>query len=188
MKRHKYFIRFLVFWHIFISAFYLLLFFVRLENYEGVTVSFNGEQLIITSIALSQKIEWYSFNGYMLIIVAFALISGICLLVKKTWGRVLSIVLGAILIPFGIYLFINNFTFTLTRNPTFLEKIEEYFLTIGASASYIELAAIFYGIFAIIYFMRKNVKKYITLQSGKKENGNENRQIHGGGGVQAAAG
>jgi hypothetical protein len=155
----------LVFWHIFMGAFALLLFVPRLNNHIDPYVYFNGEKLLIP---LSEQIEWYLFTGYLLLVIVISIVSGLCLLVKKNWGRVLSIALGVILIPFGIYLFHYNFFNTATQNPTLVERIEEYWITMGASLNYIELVALSYGIFVIVYFTRKNVITFTKTATNTK--------------------
>ncbi len=171
MNKHKIIIRLLVFWHVFISAFSLLLFFVRIENGEfiGDNIKYYEEYYdIVINITVRDYLEWYGFNVYLILIAIVALTSGMCLLVKKRWGRILGIILGVILIPFGVYLFIFNFMATVDLNPSFIDRIISYFQTMGASLNYIDLTSIFYGIFAIIYFTRKNVKSYINLSSDSK--------------------
>lgn len=165
MKRHRLIIRFLIIWHVFISVFVSLGYYARLENRKLGGDLLGDYSDIIKANPIREYIDWYGFNAYLILIIVVAIVSGICLIVNKTWGRVSSIILGAILLPFGTILFIDNFTFTIVPNPSFIERVFDYFRSMGASLSYIDLICIFYGIFAIIYFSRKNVRSYIELQS-----------------------
>jgi hypothetical protein len=165
MKKHKYFIRFLVFWHVFLSGFALLLIAVRIQNGRFINDYLHYQEP--HDISISTFLEGYFFNPYLVLIMTLSLISGVCLLVKKTWGRLLSITLGVVLIPFGIFLFIENFTLD-PNSTTFWERIINYFQYIGAFMGYIELVSIFYGIFVIIYFTRKNVISFIRLNAKSK--------------------
>jgi hypothetical protein len=168
MKTHKLIIRFLAFWDIFIFGFFLVLYYARIKN------SRLAGDLIMNNMPLTEInpvrhfLDWEGFNALLILIAAVALLSGICLLVKKNWGRVLSIILGTLLLLFGIYLFVINLMSTYGRDPSFVERIIDYFRYMGASLAYIDLGCIIYGIFVIIYFTRKNVKGYITSELTEK--------------------
>jgi hypothetical protein len=120
-------------------------------------------------VSLGESICWHAINASLILIAVVAIASVIFLVVKKTWGRVSSIILGAILLALGIYFFINYFWFTFELNPSFIERLIDYFSFMGASLNYIDLVCIFYGTFAIIYFTRRNVREYLKLQSDSKK-------------------
>jgi hypothetical protein len=158
MKKQRVFIRFLALWHIFVSAFVLILYSVRLNNarFEGVDLKDYRDYLY-----------WYGSNGYLILIAVVAVISAVLLVVKKPWGRISSIILGSILLPFGLFLFYSNLdVFLENYDGSFFFKL--YHLYFGASVGYIDLVCIGYGIFAIIYFTRKKVKSYLTQLSSLK--------------------
>jgi hypothetical protein len=158
MKKHRVFIRYLVFWHIFISAFALILYGGRLTNarYEGVELK-----------NYSDYLYWYGINGYLVLIAVVAVTSAILLVIKKPWGRISSIMLGSILLPFGLFLFYSNLYVFLEDYGSFFFKLYHFYF--GASVGYIDLVCIGYGIFAIIYFTRKKIKIYLTQTSTVKE-------------------
>jgi hypothetical protein len=158
MTKHKVFIWFLVFWDVFMSVFALTLYYVRFSNirYEGVELKDYNDYLY-----------WYGINGFLILIAVVAFLSALLLVIKKPWGRISSIILGFILIPSGIFLLYSNFDVFLGDGSFFFKLYHLYF---GASAGFIDLVCIGYGIFAYIYFTRKNVKSYLTQPSTQKEN------------------
>ena len=156
MRRHKITIRFLVFWHIFIAAFALLLYVTR-TNTRG---SHGGE--FIYSLKWYDYFDWYGINAYLILIAVVAFVSGICLIMKKQWGRVLSILLGGMVIPFGTYILIYNIMLVGYNSNSFFETLTNYFTYMGATLGYIDLICILYGIFSIVYFTRTNVKSYLS--------------------------
>ncbi len=136
-------------WHIFISIFAVLLYLLRCANTSHVVMPKND---------FTDYHSWYGVNGYLILIAVVAFLSGILLGVKKTWGSVLSIILGTFMVPLGLYLAVNNLVFTSIQNQSFMERLVDYFRYMGASLSYIDLVCIFYGIFAMVYFTRNRAK------------------------------
>jgi hypothetical protein len=167
MKKHKYIIRFLVFLHLFFGVIAYFLIYIRMQyggfikNYLRFQEAQGGD-----NISIHTYIDGYILNPYLALIVALSILSSLFLIVKKTWGRAFSIVYGAILIPFGVFLFINNFG--LDPNLTFFERFLHYFQYIGAFVGYVDLVCIFYGIFAIVYFTRKNVITFTKTATNTK--------------------
>jgi hypothetical protein len=157
MKTHKIVIRIMVFFNFFISAFFLLLYNARIENSKLAGDLIRSDIPLPEINPVVEFLQWQGMNILIIFIAVLALVSAICLLVKKNWGRIISIVLGVILLPLGIYSFIENFMFTFEKDPSFWERVVEYFSYMGASLNYIDLGCIAYGLFTIIYFSRKVV-------------------------------
>lgn len=149
MKYYKYINWSLIFCHLFIAMCACILCAVRLHN------EFPLENFI-------DYLWFYGLISYLIIIAVSAFISGILLIVKRTWGRVSSIVLGCILLPFGIFLLIINFNDTAFYSQSFTERIIHYFKYFDALLYLIDWVCIFYGISMIIFFTRKNIKEYLA--------------------------
>jgi hypothetical protein len=160
MKKHKYIVRFLAFLHIFFGVVAFLLIVVRMQYGDFIR---DYSRFILS---LDSFIDGYILNPYLALIAVLSVVSGLLLIVKKTWGRIFSIIYGAILVPFGIFLFTSNFA--LDPNLTFIERVVHYFQFIGAFVGYIDLVCISYGIFAIVYFTRKNVITFTRTAANTK--------------------
>jgi hypothetical protein len=164
MKTHKIVIRIMVFINLFISGYFLLLYNARIEN-SRLAGDLIRNNMPVPDNTVVEFLQWDGMNILIILIAVLALISAICLLVKKNWGRTTSIILGGIFLPLGVYSFIENFTFTFEKDPSFWDRVVDYFSYMGASLNYIDLGCIAYGLFAIIYFTRKGLKQYIKTQS-----------------------
>jgi glucan phosphoethanolaminetransferase (alkaline phosphatase superfamily) len=171
MKKQRIFIRFLLGWHMLIAGFALLFYTVRIENQKLAGDLFSQyEKQFLESLKWYDKFDW--FGKSLIIIAVVAILSSFFPVVKKPWGRIISIVLGVLLLLFGIILFIDNFGSTINPNPSLIERIVDYFRFMGASGSIIDLVCIIYGILVIIYFTRKTVKNCLSASatSGKQDN------------------
>jgi len=156
------FIRILAGWHLVIAGFAVLLYATRIQNQKlaGDILIGNERQLFDIYFKWYDKIDW--FGKSLIVIAILGALSSLFLIIKKKWGRIASIVLGALLLLFGIILFVGNFGFTLNPSPSFIERIVDYFRYMGASLAYIDLVCILYGIFIIVYFTRENVQIYFN--------------------------
>jgi ribose/xylose/arabinose/galactoside ABC-type transport system permease subunit len=153
MNKYNLLIRPLAIWHIVISA---LLFLTLLTIYE------------------LNWLTWIGIMVYLLLVAATSLVSGIFLLNKKKRALPLSITLGIMLVLLGIILFIYDQSLiqvfkilsSIIRglfNPPYsfvnpYPNLNPYFVVYGI----FDLICFCYGIFATIYFTRKNTILYLN--------------------------
>jgi hypothetical protein len=156
MKKQGILVKFLIFWHAFISFAFLVLFFVRRNNNRY----YSGDLLI--GIPIIER-SWFDLHGidiFMVCIMASALTSAILLVFKKNWKNLLSIILGILLLIFGSYLLSQNIYVFFDPDFSFLTKLFDFYF--GACAGFIDLICIGYGIFATVFFTPKNVRNYLA--------------------------
>jgi hypothetical protein len=166
MNKHKIIVRILIICNIVFAAFVMLLNTARIHNlqFSGDILSEEERQFIARSVTWVDNQDWIS--KYLIIIAITALISSILLIVKKTWGRVSSIVLGSLLLSIGLILMYSNFdVFTQGYGSFFFKLWDLYF---GARIGYIDLICIGYGIITIVYFSSKGLIDFFTLSLNQK--------------------
>jgi len=158
MKKHKILLKIIVLLHLFITAVALLLIVASINASIGMHWNWHR---IMTKII--QEWPWSGGVIYLFVVAIVAFVSGICLLVKKRWGYILTLILASLLLILGSFLFYSNIQDL--PGDSIIEYIRWYFILMGASLSYIDLFCIVYGIFVIIYFTRKTARNYLTQPS-----------------------